>query len=42
MIDDWNTGLTGLGIVYSTHPPEFSHPLPAVEQQKKNVNTEYE
>lgn len=37
MTDDWKTGLTGLGIVYSTYPLEFCHPLPAVEHHTKIV-----
>lgn len=39
MSDDWKTGQTGLGIVYSTYPLEFCHPLPAVEQHKKKIVT---
>jgi len=37
MTDNWKTGSTGLGIVYSTYPLVFCHPLPAVEQHKKIV-----
>lgn len=40
MTDDWETGSTRLGIVYSTYPLEFCYPLPAVEQRKKNCNTQ--
>lgn len=37
MTDNWRTGWTGLGIVCSTYPLEFCHPLPAVEQNKQIV-----
>lgn len=37
MTDDWKTGPTGLGIVYSVYPLEFCYPLPAVEQHKRIV-----